>query len=107
MAAQYSTDYLDEFRAMWKKNHFVNVNIPNNPAGPSGMTCTRPARKSYNDSISKKKGPAGEDLYFLNWGIETVEEDEASDCHAVMCNITSVSLIYSHPEANMQIQAEG
>jgi len=98
MAANYSADHLDEFTAMWKKDIFVNVNIPNNPDGPGGMAITWPACKDYHDSVKFiENGPGGKDWCYLAWGNETAENQPGSDWDAVSNNMVSVSYVFIHP----------
>ena len=97
MAAEYSSDHLDDFLKIWEKDIFVNVNIPNSPGGPAGMKFTRPCRKNYHDSIFSMQGPDGNEWCFLVPGEQTVYDEKGSDWEAVSDNFASVSPIFIYP----------
>ena len=106
MACQYSADHLEEFINMWERDIFINVNIPNNAAGPDGIVRTWPARKNYHDTISSFKGPRGSDWCFLNPGNETADDEKGTDWDAVSRNLVSVSPVYIHPVVHRQFCSE-
>ncbi|GHU64779.1 5'-nucleotidase SurE [Spirochaetia bacterium] len=97
MAANYAADHMDEFMSLWKEDVFINVNIPNNPKGPSGQVQTWPAVKDYHDGIAIMEDPRGEDWCFLMAGKETVEPDAGSDYDAVSKNLVSISPVCVYP----------
>ena len=97
MAARYSADHLEEFLAVWKSDIFVNVNIPNNPGGPSGTAFTWPCRKNYHDSISVIQSFDTEEWCFLAPGEQTIENETGSDWDAISKNYVSISPVFIHP----------
>ena len=97
MAASWSVDHLDELVAFWRKNTFVNVNIPNTAGGPEGIVATWPAMKKYNDKIELMEAPDGKIWCFLDIGPEFPAEEAGTDCDAVSRNFASVSTVYNFP----------
>jgi 5'-nucleotidase len=97
MAAAYAVDHLEEYLDLWKKEIFVNVNIPNNSEGPGSAARTLPAQKNYNDIAAFIKGPSGSDWFYLVSGDITVHEEAGTDWEAVSRNQVSISLICVHP----------
>lgn len=98
MAVSWITDHLRELVAFWRKNAFVNVNIPNNPAGPAGLIAAWPEPKRYRDTLSITPAPDDSRLCFMKFGEETATPPEAgSDCDAVARNYVSVSSVYDYP----------
>jgi len=97
MAACWAVDHLDELAAFWEKNTFVNVNIPNNPAGPEGIVVTWPAVKRYHDKLTVMNAPDSSDWCFLEGGDDTFAMEAGSDCDVVSRNFVSVSSVYNHP----------
>ena len=97
MAAEYSAKHLNVFLNIWKKDIFVNVNIPNKLTGPDGMTVTWPCRKEYQDTILITQGPDGKECCTLVPGEQTTGNEAGSDWNAVSKNIVSVSPVYVHP----------
>jgi 5'-nucleotidase len=97
MAAEYAADHLGDFLDMWEEDTFINVNIPNTPAGPGAVKKTRPAVKNYNDHLELIKSGGGSGWYFLNGGKQKVEKQEGSDWEAVSMNLVSASSVFIHP----------
>ena len=97
MAASWSADHLEELRAFWRKDTFVNVNIPNNPGGPLGIVKTWPAVKHYNDSLSVMDAHDGVRWCFLSGGENSAAPETGADCEVVSRNFVSVSSVYIYP----------
>jgi 5'-nucleotidase len=97
MAVSWTLDHVEELRAFWKPDTFVNVNIPNHPEGPAGMRSTFPARRIYHDTLSIHKISGGETWCFLEPGAVTTKPEEGSDCDAVAKNFVAVSPVLIHP----------
>jgi 5'-nucleotidase len=97
MAVKYVTDHLDEFIAMCAEDAFININIPNNPNGPSGMKCTFPSRRRYHDSLVTFHAPHNLLYGFIEGGTIETEAEEGSDSDAVSHNFVSVSPVFVHP----------
>ena len=96
MAVNYAADNLEKFINMWRKDIFINVNIPNNAAGPDGMAVTWPACKTYNDTLDFIRSPFGEWCYMVP-GRETAANQAGSDWEAISANIVSVSPVCIQP----------
>ena len=97
MAASWAADHLEEFLAFWKKDCFVNVNIPNSPGGPEGMMAAWPAVKDYADSLSIMDAPDGRRFCFLLAGEEKSVKETGSDCEVLSRNFASISTIFNYP----------
>lgn len=97
MAASWAADRLDELLAFWREDYFVNVNIPNNPAGPDGLKTAWPAVKRYNDALKTIDGRDESRWCFIDFGGEFVVPEEGSDADAVRRNFASVSVVYDFP----------
>jgi 5'-nucleotidase len=97
MAAEYAACRLEEFLSMWKKDVFINVNIPNSAGGPEGTVHARPALRDYHDGITTVKAADGTEWCFLVPGVENAEAGKGSDYDAVSRNLTAVSSVFIHP----------
>ena len=103
MAVSWSVDNLEKLMSYWRKDSFVNVNIPNSRDGPDGYRLTWPAVKHYYDSISiidapeGSHSPEGNQFCFIVPKGESVENEAGSDCDVVSQNFVSVSPIANHP----------
>jgi 5'-nucleotidase len=102
MAARWGGDHLEELIRMWGDDTFINVNIPNDPAGPSGSRITWPGVKAYRDKLV----PAGEEdgiRYFFEPGISDAPAEAGSDSDAVSRNLVSISPVFTHPVVRKDI----
>lgn len=97
MAASWSADHLEEFSALWRRNTFVNVNIPNRPGGPEGIKKTWPSVKRYRDSISIMKAQDGVSWAFLEGGEDGAPPEAGTDSDVVSGNYASVSSVFVYP----------
>ncbi|MDR1802262.1 MAG: 5'/3'-nucleotidase SurE [Treponema sp.] len=97
MAASWSADHLEELLAYWRKETFVNVNIPNNAAGPEGIAAAWPAVKDYRDVLTWANDPEGSRFFSLAAGEELILSERGCDCEVVSRNYVSVSTIYNYP----------
>jgi 5'-nucleotidase len=97
MAASWSADHLDELLAYWKKDTFVNVNIPNSRGGPEGIRASWPAAKAYKDTLSVMKTQDGSSFFFLEAGEELRVAETGSDYDVLSRNFVSVSPVYNYP----------
>jgi len=93
MAASWSADHLEELLKYCEKHSFVNVNIPNNPGGPEGMSQARPAIKNYNDVLSVVDAPDRNRWCFLTAGKETATAETDNDWNTVSRNFVSISSV--------------
>jgi len=91
MAASWIADHLEELLKYWEKHSFVNVNIPNNPKGPEGLSLAHPAVKNYNDSLSVVDAPDGNRWCFMKAGKEIAAAEADNDWSTVARNFVSIS----------------
>ena len=103
MAASWAAEHLDEFFGLWRKDCFINVNIPNSPGGPNGIVPAWPAVKDYGDELSVMDAPDGKRYCFLIPGEEKAVHGAGSDCEVLSRNFASVSAINNFPV----LQGEG
>ena len=102
MAAFWSVDHLEELLAYWRKETFVNVNIPNSAAGPEGMLAAWPAVKDYRDEMTWTDVSDGSRLFSLVAGEELILSGSGCDCDIVSRNFVSVSTIYNYPAVSRE-----
>ena len=96
-AVSFVIDNLENMRDYWKPGYFVNVNIPNSAAPPSGLVPAFPARRLYNDSLDRYKTKSGEIYCFTRGGMSSARPEAGSDHDAVSGNFASISAVYIHP----------
>ena len=97
MAASWVVDHLEELLAFWKRETFVNVNIPNSSGGPEGIITSWPAAKNYKDTLSETTLRNGSRFFFLEAGEDPEIDEAGSDCDVVSRNYVSVSTVYNYP----------
>jgi 5'-nucleotidase len=102
MAASWSADHLEELLAYWRKETFVNVNIPNCPGGPEGIATAWPAVKDYRDVMTGTDAPDGSRFFSLEAGEELILSEKGCDCDIVSRNYVSVSTIYNYPAVSRE-----
>lgn len=87
---------LDLFMDLWKPDHFVNLNAPNQETY-QGVAITHPSRRLYRDRIDEYKAPDGRSYFFVHgFRVETVQE-EGSDWDAVSQGKVSISPVVVQP----------
>jgi len=82
---------------MWKGDHFLNINVPNQPGADLPVTITHPSRRTYRDKLSSFVAPNKDTYHFLQSVPAEAEADPGSDWEAVTAGSISVSPIYLHP----------
>jgi len=97
MASSWAADHLDELIGYWRKDGFVNVNIPNILTGPKGIKAAWPSVKDYHDKLFPVATPDGKRSFILKTGEEEVEKEEGSDFDVVSGNYVSISTLYNYP----------
>jgi 5'-nucleotidase len=100
MASSWVVNNLEALLTFWKKDCFVNVNIPNSPDGPEGMLEAPPSVRKYKDSMTIMDAPDGSQWCFLQGEGEIPSMYENSDCAVVLRNYVSVSSVYCYPVQN-------
>ncbi|MCL2472409.1 MAG: 5'/3'-nucleotidase SurE [Treponema sp.] len=97
MAAAWIADHLEELAALWREDTFLNVNIPNCPDGPAGMTTAWPSVKRYRDVLHIMDAPDKSQWCFLIGGDDTAPAEAGTDCDIIAKNFVSVSSVYNFP----------
>jgi 5'-nucleotidase len=96
-AIRFFLSHLDEILGRWKADTFVNVNIPNNPQGPSGMAPAFPSRRQYHDSLELMEAPNGDRYCFFHAGQVESFHQEGSDRELISRNLAALSSVWVHP----------
>ena len=97
MAVSFAVNHLEEMMAFRQADTFVNVNIPNSAAGPSGLVPAFPSLRYYNDRIDTYKAPDGTCYCFARAGKIGAKAEAGSDWDVVSHNGASMSAIGIHP----------
>ncbi|GHV93147.1 5'-nucleotidase SurE [Spirochaetia bacterium] len=97
MAVSFVLAHLDEFASQWEADTYINVNIPNGPAGPDGIAAAFPSKREYRDALTSFKAPNGDTWCFVKLGEVTTKPEPGSDWDVVSRNLASVSPILIHP----------
>jgi len=97
MAVGFAVERLDEIKAYWKPDSFVNVNIPNRREKPRALVHAFPSFRYYNDSIEIYHAPDGCRYCFARTGKVASRPEHGSDDTVTTENNASVSEIYIHP----------
>lgn len=105
-AARFAADKLDEFRAMWVEDVFINVNIPAAPTVPLGIERTFPSRRRYRDSIARFSAPDGHEYCFIDGGGIDTDPEEGSDWDALLRGYASASPVFIHPVVRRDVCAD-
>jgi 5'-nucleotidase len=97
MAAGFAVERLDEIKARWKPDSFVNVNIPNRSEKPRALVHAFPSFRYYNDSIEIYHAPDGYRYCFARTEKITSRPEHGCDDAVTTGGNASVSEIYIHP----------
>ena len=107
--AEFIAKNLELLLALWRDDHFINVNTPNLPEFPGEVRITEPSRRVYADKVLRFDGPRGGSYFFLE-GSGASYSGVNSDSEAIADGVVSVSPIFLHPlnrdEAQAYRQAE-
>lgn len=84
-AAQFAAHLVEEVtRHGLPQDTFLNVNVPNRPAGEiRGIEITRQSSRRYVSRLEKRADPRGRDYYWLTGSPDDDQSDPGSDAHAV------------------------
>lgn len=98
MAASFAAERLEDFASLWVEDVFINVNIPNEAAGPKGILRAFPSRRLYRDTLAVFDAPDGHEYCFIDGGggIDT-EVESGSDWDAVLRGYAALSPVFIHP----------
>jgi 5'-nucleotidase len=106
-AVAFAVEKLEELAGFWRKDTFLNINIPNISGRPLGMLTTFPAVRRYNDSLVFFTAPDGSDYCFVKGGAIMTEPEPGSDFDAVSRNYASLSPVFIHPVVRRDHGASG
>ncbi|MDR2070980.1 MAG: 5'/3'-nucleotidase SurE [Treponema sp.] len=98
-AIDYAVAALPSLKALWTRDIFINVNIPNTPGGPLGTCITFPSVRQYNDSIITETDKDGHLTCRMQGGNTYSDPEPGSDWDAVLRNYVSISPVFLHPVA--------
>jgi len=97
MAVSWIVSHLEELLAYWRRDSYVNVNIPNSSDSPTGIIPSWPAAKTYKDTFSIVKSNGGSRYCFLEAGEDITFIEPGSDYDVVGRKFVSVSSVYNYP----------
>jgi 5'-nucleotidase len=97
MAVSWAAGHLEELLSYWRRDTYVNVNIPNCPDNPMGIIPSWPAAKTYKDTFSIVKSNCESRYCFLEAGEDITFIEPGSDYDVVGRNFVSVSSVYNYP----------
>jgi len=97
MAAGFAVERLEDIKAYWKPDSFVNVNIPNRSEKPRALVHAFPSFRYYNDSIEIHHAPDGYRYCFARTGKISSRPEHGCDDAVTAEGSASVSTIYIHP----------
>ena len=97
MAVSWIGEHLEELLSYWRKNTFVNVNIPNREEGPLGIIPAWPGLKHYKDSLLEEQTEGGALICTLKGEGESVILEAGSDSDVVSRDYVSVSTLNNLP----------
>jgi 5'-nucleotidase len=96
-AARWSASNLESLLKIWKRDTFVNVNMPNMKTLPQGFETSFPSRRRYIEKMHTEEAEDGWQRLRLNgFDVET-EVKEGSDHYHVLQNKVSVCSVFLHP----------
>jgi 5'-nucleotidase len=96
-AVDYAVSHLEEFASFWKRDIFLNINMPNIPGGARGYKITYPALRDYGDGISFVREPGGTVAGTITGGSVVTENTEGTDYRALVDGYASVSPVFLYP----------
>ncbi len=91
---------LELFAKLSDKQHFLNINAPNETSIYAGVEITHPCLRNYNDQLTRYTGPLGHDYWFVKGAPIDTSAEEGSDWNAVSRGQISLSPIHLHPMNN-------
>ncbi|MDC7225278.1 MAG: 5'/3'-nucleotidase SurE [Spirochaetales bacterium] len=102
--AEFIKDNIELLLSLWRPDHFINVNTPNQPEFPSEVRITAPSRRIYEDKVVRFDAPRGGSYFFLEGSSVTFSGTD-SDSEAIAAGAVSVSPIFLHPQNRDEAQA--
>jgi len=95
-AAAFALDNIEKLFNLWKKDTFINVNIPNIP-DIKETAITFPSLRRYGDTLEIIKTEDGKQYCLVNFGDIITKAEKGSDEDTVNRNIVSISPVFIHP----------
>lgn len=96
-SVRFLSDNIEMLRKLWRKDHFVNINVPETLADNYEVEVTHPSRRIYEDELISFSAPRGDIYYFLSGiGIES-SDLSGEDSSAILKGNISLSPVYLHP----------
>ena len=102
--ADFIRDNLELLLSLWRPDHFININTPNQPEFPSEVRITEPSRRVYSDKVVRFDAPRGDSYFFLE-GSGVSFSGANSDSEAIAAGAVSVSPIFLHPQNRDEARA--
>jgi 5'-nucleotidase len=96
-AIDYAVSHLNEFAGLWKRDIFINVNMPNVLGGGREYKITYPSRWGHGDSVSFAREPDGIIACIIEGRPVDVEDIEGTDRQALSDGYVSVSPVFIYP----------
>jgi 5'-nucleotidase len=97
MAVSCVAEHLEDWKGLWKKDVFFNINIPNRPEAPGEAVFTFPSLRIYKDAVFPYNAPDGFLYCFFRNGVTETLPESGSDWDAVSRGFVSVSSVFIHP----------
>jgi len=96
-AVSFISKNIKLFCTLWKNDHFININIPQDLTSDYSVEVTHPSRRIYEDKLVEFVAPNNDIYYFLSGvGIES-SDLKGEDSSAIINGNISISPIYLHP----------
>ncbi len=102
-SVEFIASRIEEFRSLWDKDHFLNINIPAVIKDPLEVRITSPCMRKYVDNYQCFTDPHGDLFTFMDGDIDVSQPEEGSDLEAVEKGVISLSPISIHPENSRQV----
>jgi 5'-nucleotidase len=103
-AAEWAASHIGGLVKLWRKDMFINVNMPNIKTLPDEPLFTFPSRRNYIDNVKTEQTDGGwRRLLFNDMRLETLYE-AGSDDDAVQRNKVSVTPVYVYPVSTDAVQ---
>jgi len=105
-AVDFVKSNVQNFLTLLDRDHFLNINIPQEFKSPAEIRITSPCLRKYVDSFQVFTGPRGDLYTFMDGDIDVSHPEEGSDLEAVEKGAVSLSPIAIHPENSRQVLKE-
>jgi 5'-nucleotidase len=96
-AINYAVSHLEEFISIWKRDIFLNVNMPNVSGGAREYKITYPSLRDYDDTVSFAREPGGIIACTIKGGPVVTEDAGGTDYRALLDGYASVSPVFLYP----------